>query len=78
MYVKLDKNDLINLVTSTSPSYEDMGKFEKSKLGRYCGGFNDRWDWDRSELRKMSDEGLLDLYSYLRDKLYEYVRDKEE
>lgn len=75
MFVNLEKDDLINLVISRSPDYEDMGKFEKLGFGRYIGGFNDRWEWSRSALEKLSEETLLDLYSMLQGKSYEYVKE---
>ncbi len=43
MKVDLDKNDLINLVKGTSPSYELMDHPLISRNGQYRGGFDDRW-----------------------------------
>lgn len=76
MLVNLDKEDLVNLVISQSPSYDDMDKLKKCGLGRYWGGFNDRWEWSRSALEKLSEEALLDLYSMLQGKLYEFVKEE--
>lgn len=76
MFVKLDKDDLIRLLTSTSPSYEDMDTLEKFNLGRYCGGFNDHWEWNCSELEKFPDDCLLILCGYLRGKVYGYMEEE--
>ena len=77
MFVNLEKYDLISLIVATYPkTYEDMGVYEKLGFGRYYGGFNDRWEWNRSGLEKLSEDQLLDFYSMLRGKLYEYVKEE--
>lgn len=76
MFVNLEKEDLINLVTSCEPKdYEDGFMFEKRGLGCYRGGAQMWFDWSRTALRKLSEETLLDLYSILRGKLYEFVKE---
>ena len=76
MWVNLEKEDLINLIISKSPNYDDIYTFAYKGLGRYYGGFNDKWEWNRSALEKLSEEDLLDLYSYLQGELYEFLKEE--
>lgn len=46
--VCLERKDVINLIRSTQPPYEDMKMLENLKLGFYSGGFNDKWTWETS------------------------------
>lgn len=63
MKVNLNQLDLVRLVLPLWPeSYKAMDKYINRKLGRYIGGFSDRWEWDRSALMKLSEEQLVDLY----------------
>lgn len=75
MFIDLDKSDLVRLVSSCGPSYEDMSNFEKLDLGKYCGGFVERWEWNDSTLESFDESKLLDLYGYLRGKLYQFIVD---
>ena len=50
--VRLERKDVINLIRSTYPPYEDMEMLENLKLGFYSGGFNDKWEWDLHLLNK--------------------------
>lgn len=76
MFVNLEKEDLIKLVTSCDPKdYEDGFIFEKLGFGDYRGRTQLQWHWCRSALEKLDEETLLDLYSTLRGKLYEFVKE---
>ena len=62
MTLDLDKNDLIALVTGTSPYYDIMENDVVKKAGDYCGGMNDHWRWKNYALLEMSEEELFSLY----------------
>lgn len=63
MKAELNKLDLVRLILSLWPeSYKAMDKYIDCKLGRYTGGFSDRWEWDRSALSKLSEGQLANLY----------------
>lgn len=74
MLVELEKEDLVNLVMSQIPYEEDRLKFTNSGLGEWSFR-HARWDWNINTLFKMSEETLLDLYSYLRGTLYTYLKE---
>lgn len=45
------------------PGYNRMmTRIEKMGLGNYTGGFHDRWDWNKEEVKKLSDENAYMLY----------------
>lgn len=47
---------------------EFADKAEKSKLARFTGNqWNERWEWDRTELGKATDEVLELLYTTIKD-----------
>lgn len=62
--VELDKEDLICLVNGVDFSYiiPDLAR----KYGTWTGGFVDKWDWEKEELRKLTEEQLLELYNECR------------
>ena len=60
MQVNLDRQDLLNLVESSPPSYAQQRTDEMLELGRYSQAF-DRWIWS-DELKEMNDEELFELY----------------
>jgi len=62
MDLSLEKEDLINLVMGTSPSYEAIGNPIVDKSGHYTGGFHDKWTWDSYKLEKFTEEELFDIY----------------
>ena len=63
MLVELDKKGLIRLVKGTSPYYSIFEDVLVKRCGRYSGGFNDAWSWDESELNKLSEKELFELYN---------------
>lgn len=61
--IKLNKNDLINLVNSTKPSLDDCMKLDNIKVMEFCGnGWNPDWKWDDYYLRQLSVKELWALY----------------
>ena len=69
MTVDLEKIDIINLVRSTTPYYNDMIEITKMKLGYYIGGFSDEWFWlskNDSAWDNFTEQELLDLYKKLK------------
>lgn len=63
IYVILLHDDLVNLVTSVKPiSGAAIDAMVKMGVGRWTGGHVDRFDWIRSELNKLDDIVLFDLY----------------
>jgi hypothetical protein len=60
--VNLDKEDLVNLVMGTSPYYNEFENPQIKQCGSYTGGMTERWDWKTTELEKLSEEKLYELY----------------
>ena len=65
MKIDLQKEDLINLVTSVQPSYDLMETSLINPLGRYwnAGG----WDWYKHELNELSERKLYDIYQVVKN-----------
>ncbi len=61
MIVELDREDIISLMKGTEPNYNIMHKIPED-LGRYVGGFADRWEWDMIIPTQYSDEELYNIY----------------
>jgi len=65
MKIEVNKEDLINLVYSTSPKtmqeccdYTDVG------LMKFTGHqHNEKWDWVKTELNKLYETELVNLYN---------------
>jgi hypothetical protein len=64
MNIEVDKEDLINLIVSCSPSYKIMENLKG--LGTYYGGFDDKWIWNKSAIRTLSEDELINLYKNLK------------
>lgn len=62
MNIEVSKKELIALIRGTEPHYSIMDDSLVSKVGRYIGGFNDRWEWNNSELNNLSESELLALF----------------
>jgi hypothetical protein len=67
MLVELNRSQIITLLTSIYPPYEWINELEHRKMGRYVGGMNDHWEWDRRAIyeSKLFDEDLYELYQEL-------------
>lgn len=65
--VGLEREDIINMIRGTSPSYKMMSDPLVNKLGDYTGGFHDRWDWGRYFPLAISNEKLLELYYRIKE-----------
>lgn len=63
MKVNLTRSDLISLVKGTEPYYSIFENPLVKRCGSYCGGFNDRWDWNYSFDDNITDEELWGLYN---------------
>ena len=64
MLVDLTKQDLINLIRGIKPkSMQECHDYTKTGLMAFSGNqHNEDWDWVTSELDKMSDRALINLY----------------
>jgi len=72
--VQLDKTDLITLLMGTQgPPMVDVMSEPFVSMGRFWGGFQDKWEWDRSKMELMTEEQLGAVYGYLK-----YVREQEQ
>lgn len=60
--VKLDKHDLISLLIGKPPYYNEFENPQIKQCGSYTGGMTERWDWKTTELEKLSEEKLYELY----------------
>lgn len=59
--VNLDRTDIENLLKGIEPSFKIMSEIPND-LGRFYGGFLDKWEWNYKFPDKYSDEYLLELY----------------
>lgn len=63
----LDKDDLVNLVSSMSLPYELIDQYARKGYGDYCGGFNDKWTWNKTKLETLPEQQLLTIYEDLKE-----------
>jgi hypothetical protein len=65
--IDLELEDAVDIVAGRSPpSYGAISELSRLGLGRYTGGFSDKWEWDRAGLRRLGIDGLLKLRIQLR------------
>ena len=50
MRVELKKEDILNLLKGTTPSYELMENEIIKKCGNFTGGFDNKWYWNNKSL----------------------------
>jgi hypothetical protein len=64
MLVEVTKKDLINMINGIHPkSMQECDDYTISGLMKFTGNqWNENWDWVTSELEKMSEEQLFNLY----------------
>lgn len=62
----LAREDLVNLVRGTQPSYSAMNHPMVSLNGSYRGGFHDDWSW--SIKASMTEEQLWVLYHIVKSR----------
>jgi len=64
MKIDLNKEDLINLLSSVKPdSMQECDDYTKKGLMIFSGNqWNEDWSWDRSNLSKMAEHQLYTLY----------------
>lgn len=61
--IELTKEDLVNLVSTTTPSMSECCEYTDKGLMSFTGNqWNENWSWDKSKLMEMSDKKLLNLY----------------
>jgi len=66
---ELDHSDLVNLICGLQWNYDVMSflcKNDLSGLYTYCGGFNDDFNWNRSEVCNLNNMELYSLYLSLK------------
>lgn len=61
MHVELKTDDLLHMVHSVSPTFEQQDEANMKALGRWSNAF-DRWIWDNDKLANLTDEELFNLY----------------
>lgn len=66
MLLDVDKEELVSLIVGINPSWDQMKNPTVGKVGKWWGGFLDRWKWDKDSLMACSEEELLKLYQYLK------------
>jgi hypothetical protein len=67
MTVELDRRDIESLVRGTSPYYSLFEDTDIKRMGRFTGGFCDRWDWNYTFPYDITDEQLFIVYQKCRD-----------
>lgn len=70
--VELDIIQLRKLLYSYGPRFEDMNMFEKCNLGRYIGGFVEKWEWNEEMIEQLNGNILYSLINYLHFYRYEF------
>lgn len=66
MKIEVDKIDLISMVMGMEPGYDLFEVPNIKKCGSYCGGFVEKWSWDRDELRDLTEKELYEMYLILK------------
>lgn len=64
------KDILIDAIKGTDGPYygKVMSKCEQLGLGRYCGGFLDRWEWNgKTSFERLNEEELKNLYKEVKE-----------
>ncbi len=64
--IEVNKEDLVNLITGISPSFDLINPFTEMGIGNYIGGHVDRWNWNRSTLENLDEHELLEIYNRMR------------
>jgi hypothetical protein len=62
MKLNCDREDIQNMVYGISPAYIAFNHELVNKCGTYCGGFHDKWSWNKSEIEMLSLDELVKLY----------------
>ena len=63
MLVNLDRQDLISLVDSISPSMDECIKLEGLKYMKFTGNqSSEEWQWNKEFLESINNEELYKLY----------------
>jgi hypothetical protein len=67
--MELDKEILINAIRGTSgPYYNLLTKYENLGLGKYVGGFHDKFVWNNiSSFEQFTEEQLKEFYVEIKD-----------
>lgn len=74
MVIELEKDDLVNLITTQTPQEYDRLKFNQCGYGKWSF-YHSKWEWKLEKLFSLSEEELLDLYSYLRGRVYVFLKE---
>lgn len=67
--MELDKEILINALRGTSgPNYNLLSKYENLGLGKYVGGFHDKFIWNNlSSFEQFTEEQLKEFYVEIKE-----------
>lgn len=61
--IKLEREDIENMIGGIYPDYCAFDIPMVKKCGKYIGGMRDEWSWDWSNIKALSIEDLLYLYT---------------
>lgn len=61
--LEVSRKDRENMVLGTTPDYSVFDHPLIKQCGQYTGGFHDKWNWSKDEIKKLSDQKLLELYT---------------
>ena len=68
MLVNLDRQDLISLVNSVSPSADECIKLQGLKYMEFTGNqWNEDWEWNQEFLKSINEEELYKLYCQFKE-----------
>jgi hypothetical protein len=62
MKINCDREDIENMVYGISPAYIAFDHELVKKCGSFCGGFVEKWSWNKSEIKMLSLDELVKLY----------------
>lgn len=67
--MELNKEILINALRGTSgPNYNLLSKYENLGLGKYVGGFHDKFIWNNpSSFEQFTEEQLKEFYVEIKE-----------
>jgi hypothetical protein len=71
--VHLNVSQIASLVAGVCPAYSLFTKYRR--YGRFHGGFNNHWEWNKYDLCKL---GALPLWSFYQDLLVDNLKARED
>jgi hypothetical protein len=62
MNVTLKHSDLVTLICGIEPDHIIMDILEEKGIGCYIGGHHDYWEWNKDNLKKLTESELWGVY----------------